>query len=86
MYQKNQVKQKKQKNVYIDDVIHLAKMKVDEEGTIAAGVTGIFMAGFAAHVKPSPIPIVRFDRPFQAIVFDEINDMPLFMAQINTLK
>ena len=67
--------------MWIGDILHSAKIKVDEKGTTAAAATALKLGKCE-----NDCPIVIFDRPFQAVVFDNTNNMPLFLTQINTLK
>ncbi|MBN2878714.1 MAG: serpin family protein [Clostridia bacterium] len=56
--------------LFIDEVLHKAKIKVDEEGTEAAAVTGLVM-------KANSLPLDMFqfsaDRPFIFFIADEDN-------------
>ena len=77
-------KKTKREAFWIDDVLHSAKIKVEETGTTVAASTVI-------HCRMVPMcgriyRTVKFDRPFQAVVFDNTNNIPLFLTQINTLK
>ena len=70
-------------NIYIDEVIHKAKIKVDEEGTEAAAVTALVM-------KTTSIPIDQFefiaDQPFLFFIMDSIDNTVLFTGAIYDLK
>jgi len=57
-------------NLYIDEVLHKAKIKVDEEGTEAAAVTGLIM-----KATSMPLDMFQFsaDRPFIFFIADEDN-------------
>ncbi len=65
-------------NMWIDTAIHKTFIKVDEEGTEAAAVTGIGMAGSA--LPPEPIA-VKYDKPFTFVIKDNINGEILFMGE-----
>ena len=62
-------------DIYIGDVMHKAKIKVDEEGTEAAAVTSV-------QVTLESIPLNRFefvaDKPFLFFIMDTENDLVLF--------
>eukprot|EP00484_Ammonia_sp_Unknown_P029445 CAMPEP_0197033596 /NCGR_PEP_ID=MMETSP1384-20130603/11972_1 /TAXON_ID=29189 /ORGANISM="Ammonia sp." /LENGTH=410 /DNA_ID=CAMNT_0042463433 /DNA_START=24 /DNA_END=1256 /DNA_ORIENTATION=- len=62
------------KDLFISSVIHKAVIKVDEEGTEAAAVTGVIMSNCAFM----PSPILRFDHPFQFFVYDNVKKVALF--------
>ncbi len=65
-------------NVWIDSTIHKTYIKIDEEGTEAAAVTAIGMAGSA--LPPEPIE-VKFNKPFTFVIRDNINGEILFMGE-----
>ncbi|MEX1378340.1 MAG: serpin family protein [Eubacteriales bacterium] len=70
-------------DLYIDEVLHKAKIKVDEEGTEAAAVTGIV-------VKTESMPIDQFifaaDKPFLFFIIDNHNDNVLFTGVVYDLE
>ena len=65
-------------NMWIDSSIHKTYIKVDEEGTEAAAVTALGMAGSA--MPPEPIE-VKFNKPFTFVIKDDANDEILFMGE-----
>lgn len=65
----------------ISDVVHKAKIRVDEEGTEAAAVTGIFTSKIQG---PDPI-VVTADRPFLYIILDKRDGTVLFQGTVTTL-
>lgn len=65
-------------NMQIDSVLHKTYIKVDEEGTEAAAVTAVGMAGSA--MPPEPIE-VKFDKPFTFVIKDNTNGEILFMGE-----
>ncbi len=65
-------------NMWIDSAIHKTYIKVDEEGTEAAAVTAIGMAGSA--LPPEPIE-VKFNKPFAFVIRDDANGEILFMGE-----
>lgn len=69
------------KDLYVDNVIHKAYVKVDEKGTEAAAATATVMAG-AALVRPAPIPVFRADHPFLFLIKDNQTGSILFLGRI----
>ena len=59
------------KEIYVDDIIQKAKVKVDEKGLEAAAATAVVMV--RATAMPNPEEPVDFtaDRPFQFVIFRE---------------
>lgn len=71
------------KEVFVDDIIHKAKVKVDEKGLEAAAATAVVMT--RATAMPNPEEPVEFtaDRPFQfAIIREDEAPELLFWGQI----
>ena len=66
----------------IDEVLHKAKIKVDEEGTEAAAVTAVIIKATGAMMD-------RFefvaDRPFLFFIVDTENDLVLFTGKVMDL-
>ncbi|MDW5300639.1 MAG: serpin family protein [Sedimentibacter sp.] len=71
------MKEDKNKDLYISEVIHKTFIKVDEKGTEAAAVTSV-------EVSETSIPVeiqrVVFDRPFVYGIVDTTTGIPLFMG------
>ena len=65
-------------NMWIDSTIHKTYINVDEEGTEAAAVTGVGMAGSA--LPPEPLE-VKYNKPFTFVIKDNINGEILFMGE-----
>ena len=65
--------------VKIDDVIHKTYIDVDEEGTEAAAVTVVMMAGGSA-MPPEPVEF-KADEPFTYFICDDANGEILFMGE-----
>ena len=65
----------------ISSVIHVCKMRVDEEGTVAAAATAIGMAGAAAPVQREK-KILTFDRPFVVALMEENSKARLFEGMV----
>ena len=65
-------------NMWIDSTIHKTYIKVDEEGTEAAAVTGMGMGG--SSLPPEPIN-VKYNKPFTFAIKDNINGEILFVGE-----
>lgn len=66
--------------MHADEVLHKAKIEVDEEGTKAAAVTAIEM-----RTKSCPEIFVA-NRPFLFVIRDRANDIILFMGSVQNLE
>lgn len=63
------------KNLFVDEAIHKAFIKIDEKGTEASAATGIIM--------PISLPtIFRANHPFIFLILDKETDIILFMGKI----
>lgn len=62
-------------------VLHVCKMRVDEEGTVAAAATVVAMAGSAAP-KPEEPKVLHFDRPFVVALVEETSGARLFEGTV----
>ena len=71
--------------IYVTDVLHKAKIEVDEEGTTAAAVTVIMNAECAAIMEEIPVTFIA-DRPFVYVLQDTETGMILFMGRVNNLE
>lgn len=67
------------------DVLHKAKVIVDEQGTKAAAVTAIKVETMAVFVEDERIEFVA-DRPFLFVLQDTETGIVLFMGQFNTVE
>lgn len=67
-------------DLWIDKVLHKTYISVDEEGTEAAAVTAVMMAG-ATSSKPKEPILVKFDKPFFFVIRDDTNGEILFMGR-----
>lgn len=62
-------------------VLHVCKMRVDEEGTVAAAATVVAMARSAAP-KPEEPKVLKFDRPFVVALVEETSGARLFEGTV----
>jgi serine protease inhibitor len=65
---------------YLSQAVQQAVLKVDEDGTRAAAVTELGVAGAAAAVEP-PLQML-VDRPYLFVVGDGQTGWPLFLASV----
>jgi serpin B len=68
--------------IYIGDVIHKTKVKVDEQGTVAAAATVVAMETGAAAPSFEPKRIVC-DRPYGFAIVDRRSGAMLFLGAVN---
>ncbi|MBO6149529.1 MAG: hypothetical protein J6O55_09340 [Lachnospiraceae bacterium] len=68
----------------ISDILHRAKLEVDEEGSRAAAVTEIMMELTGAMSVEEPIEFA-VDRPFVLAIRDRESGIILFMGMVNDL-
>jgi serpin B len=66
-------------DLFITAVVHKAYVDVNEEGTEAAGATGVVVGVKSA---PAPKPEFRADHPFVFLIRDTRNDSVLFLGRI----
>lgn len=68
--------------IWIDEVAHATKVKVDEKGTEAAAATS---AGMSAGAAPEPAtpPEIICDRPYLFAIVDEESGAMLFLGVVN---
>ena len=62
-------------------VLHVATLDVDEQGTVAAAVTGVVAVAGAVPTEPPP-PVMRADRPFLVLIRDTETGSLLFAGVI----
>lgn len=70
--------------LYIDSVQHKTHIELDRNGTKAAAVTSIAMAGAAAPTEPPKE--VYLDRPFLYAIVEVSTGLPIFMGAVNAVK
>ena len=80
---------RKEGNLKIDEVIHKTYLKVDEEGTEAAGVTGITIVPTIANPDSEIVYRMKVNRPFLFFLRNKIlpvdNDL-LFVSKIEIIE
>ena len=76
---------KEDKNLYISDILQKCKIELDKDGTRAAAVTAIVMES-NAMVEKDPPKVVKLDRPFAYLIYDEGHDQILFIGKVITTK
>lgn len=69
------------KTLRISDVLHKAFIEVNEEGTEAAGATGVVI-GVTSVQEPRPVPVVRLDHPFFFLIQEKATGSILFMGRV----
>jgi serpin B len=67
-------------DLFVSDVLHKAKIKVDESGTEAAAATGIIMETCEAYEEPQEIYTFIADNPFIYVIRDVDTGTILFMG------
>ena len=65
----------------LSDVVHKAFVEVNEEGTEAAGATGVVI-GVTSVQEPRSIPVARFDHPFFFLIQEKATGSILFMGRV----
>lgn len=71
-------------DLYVSQILHKAKIEVDEEGTKAAAATVIITSDTAAFEEPQYYEFVA-DRPFIYVLQDTKTGMILFLGRVNNL-
>lgn len=69
------------KDLVISQVIHKAKVIVNEEGTEAAAATAVIVVE-TTSVNPNPTPTFRADRPFLFLIQDHRTGSILFLGRV----
>ena len=70
--------------LYIDGVTHKTHIELDRNGTKAAAVTKIALAGSAMPTEPPKE--VYLDRPFLYAIVEVGTGLPIFMGVVNSIK
>lgn len=71
-------------DLYVSQVIHKAKIEVDEDGTKASASTGVLVRETEALIE-EPIQFVA-DRPFLYVLQDTQTGIILFMGRVNNIE
>ncbi|XP_075538849.1 iripin-2-like [Dermacentor variabilis] len=71
--------------VYISDAVHKAAVQVNEEGTVAAAVTGLSFVPISALNAPPPPVLFTVDRPFLYYIRDKNTNRILFIGEVHSL-
>nr|AHC98655.1 serine protease inhibitor 4 RmS4 [Rhipicephalus microplus] len=71
--------------VHISDAVHEAAIEVNEEGTIAAAVTGLFVMPSSSLYEPPPPIFFTVDHPFLYYIRDKDNNRILFIGEVHSL-
>lgn len=73
--------------VWIDSIIHKTHIEVDQNGTKAAAVTAVSMAGNGI-TEPEELDevIITLDRPFVYMIVDMDTGIPIFIGVKNTFE
>ncbi|XP_037280105.2 iripin-8 [Rhipicephalus microplus] len=71
--------------VHISDAVHEAAIEVNEEGTVAAAVTGLFVRPTAPLPEPPPPILFTVDHPFLYYIMEKDNNRILFVGEVHSL-
>ncbi len=69
------------RSLKIGQVLHRARVRVDEEGAEAAAASGVMMQ-LTAAIPSRDVPLFRADHPFLFVVLDESTQTILFAGRI----
>jgi len=65
----------------VSNILHQAKVEVNEEGSEAAAVTGVFL-DLRSFVEEEENIVVNFNRPFIFVIHDRKHNIPLFIGKV----
>ncbi|XP_065310629.1 iripin-2-like [Dermacentor albipictus] len=71
--------------VHISDAVHKAAVEVNEEGTVAAAVTGLHIVAASSLNAPPPPVLFTVDRPFLYYIRDQNTNRILFIGEVHIL-
>lgn len=71
------------RDLYIDNAIHQVYIQVNEEGTEAAGATGVTMTLASHPASEKPVPVFRADQPFIFFIQDAEKGNILFTGRVD---
>lgn len=66
-------------------MLHEAKIRIDEYGTVASAATTVSVITLSAHSNDDEITF-NVDEPFMAIIVDNEKNIPLFISKIYSPK
>lgn len=67
--------------IQIGKVLHEAKIRIDEYGTVAAAATTISVITLSANQNDNDV-VFNVDEPFLAIIVDNAKNIPLFISKV----
>jgi serpin B len=67
--------------LYVSRIVHKAKVKVDETGTVAAAATGVAVVMATSAGPGREPPVFRADRPFAFFITDDTTGAILFLGR-----
>jgi serpin B len=71
-----------QRSLYISLVEHAAVLKIDEQGTVAAGATAVISPTTAVPVPRNPVSVI-LNRPYLLLLRDDASGNILFVARVD---
>ncbi|KAL1481140.1 hypothetical protein MTO96_050430 [Rhipicephalus appendiculatus] len=71
--------------VHISDAVHKAAVEINEEGTVAAAVTGLFISATSSVNGPPPPVLFTVDHPFLYYIRDKNNNRIIFVGEVHRL-
>lgn len=73
------------KTLHIDEVVHKAVLKVDEQGAEAAAATGVVI-GVRSAIIPQEVRKFTVDQPFLVAIVDKPTNAILFLGRVTEPK
>ena len=73
------------KTLKIDEVVHKAVLKVDEQGAEAAAATGVIV-GVRSAMPPREVRRFNVNQPFLVAILDKPSGAVLFVGRVNEPK
>lgn len=70
-------------NIYVQEVLQNAVLKLDESGTEAAAATVVYAAATSAAPPQAEPRTIEFNRPFAFAVYDKVSGAVLFAGEHN---
>jgi serine protease inhibitor len=70
-----------ERSLYISLVEHAAVLKIDEQGTVAAGATAVVAPTLAVPVSRKPASMI-LNRPYLLLLRDDDSGAVLFVASV----